>query len=138
MVATESYLGHKVTSVVIAAGPLLFGIESSQSLYDRIALSICSALGGSIAVAADKPATQREMVVRVGISLFSGFLFGEMLCDRFKTFVSGDKIPVYGGVGIVAYYVAGSLMRLLKGGLIDRWMAKKLDIPETKNEQPPA
>lgn len=126
-------LGDVVSSLAIAAAPLVLDI-SSETVGERFVLAFCGLLGSSIALFTDKPTSIRDVAARVGSGVFTCQLFGPYLARKIGFTDADARIAVYGIIGLLAWYLMGSLMRLLKqvqdSNLAEKLLRMKFSIPK--------
>jgi hypothetical protein len=109
----HDYFGHKVTAIVLAAIPMEFAIDA-ESFWHRLILSLCGGLGAVVAIATDRPKNWQETAIRMGSGFVSCFLFGPYLSQRFGQNDMNSHIAMLGVIGIVSWYVMGSVTRWLQ------------------------
>ena len=135
-------LDNVVTSLVVAVAPLVLNF-SSESIGERLLLSVCGLLGASLALFTDRPINWKDTAARVGSGVFSSFLFGPYLCRKLGYYGQIDStIMVYGVMGLLSWYIMGSAMRFIKqiqtSDLIERIFRAKFSLPDFKTlEQMP-
>ncbi len=109
---TDSF-GDKVTSLVVAALPLIFKVDSGD-IWDRLIIAGCGALGSIIAIVADKPTNWQETAGRIASGFISCALFIPWVARRYGFFDQSDSLIAAAALcGILAWYVAGSSVRFL-------------------------
>lgn len=110
----HDYIGHKVTSIVIAMFPALIGVDP-DFLWDRLLLAGCAVIGTVIAICADRPKDWLDTASRFGVGVGCGFLFAPYVAKRLAIGGELDNLlAVAGAMGIVSWYVVGSAMRFFK------------------------
>ena len=110
----HSYVGHKLTSVIIAAIPGLVRINSGEVL-DRLLLAACGGIGAAIAIASDRPKNWQEACIRVGVGTASCVLFCPYIAARLSFDSQIDALIATAGVmGVISWYVMGSTSRFLR------------------------
>lgn len=131
---SEPYIGHMATSLTLAAAPLMF---DANTIWERLIIAACGLAGAALALFTDRPGDWRDVLARIGSGVFACQLFGPYIARKLGYADHLDStIAVYGIMGLLTWYLMGSLMKLLKNvqasNLVERLLRSKLSIPDFK------
>lgn len=111
----HGYLGHLVSAAFLAMIPIFAQVDL-DSISGRIWLSAAGGLGAVVAILGDPPATKHDVAARLAGGVICCILFAPWVIQRLGVVDStASTYATAGGIGLVSWYMIGSVGRGLRG-----------------------